>query len=119
MKLNGDGTVDSIPIRVKAGMDCLSGDDAGNYTVELEDGNIKGLTGTINKRTIVVTPKSSDEVNLTYGDDVAEKLASEYTTNIDALPTTCVKPTIEGSMALTTGETEASAPYDLSLIHIL
>ena len=112
VKLNGDGTVDSIPIRVKAGMDCLSGDDAGNYTVELEDGNIKGLTGTINKRTIVVTPKSSDEVNLTYGDDVAEKLASEYTTNIDALPTTCVKPTIEGSMALTTGETEASAPYD-------
>lgn len=112
VKLNGDGTVDSIPIRVKAGMDCLSGDDAGNYTVELEDGNIKGLTGTINKRTIVVTPKSSDEVNLTYGDDVAEKLASEYTTNIDALPTTCVKPTIEGSMALTKGETEASAPYD-------
>lgn len=112
VKLNGDGTVDSIPIRVKAGMDCLSGDDAGNYTVELEDGNIKGLTGTINKRTIVVTPKSSDEVNLTYGDDVAKKLASEYTTNIDALPTTCVKPTIEGSMALTTGETEASAPYD-------
>lgn len=112
VKLNGDGTVDSIPIRVKAGMDCLSGDDAGNYTVELEDGNIKGLTGTINKRTIVVTPKSSDEVNLTYGDDVAEKLASEYTTNINELPTTCVAPTIEGSMALTTGETEASAPYD-------
>lgn len=102
VKLNGDGTVDSIPIRVKAGMDCLSGDDAGNYTVELEDSNIKGLTGTINKRTIVVTPKSSDEVNLTYGDDVAEKLASEYTTNINELPTTCVAPTITGSMKLTT-----------------
>ena len=59
-----------------------------------------------------MTPKSSDEVNLTYGDDVAAKLASEYTTNINELPTTCVAPTIEGSMALTKGEIEASAPYD-------
>lgn len=113
VKLKDDGTVDSIPIRVKAGMVCLEGDDADNYTVKLDgDDNIDGLSGTITKRTIVVTPKSSDKVNLTYGDDVAGKLASEYTTNINELPTTCVAPTIEGSMALTKGETEASAPYD-------
>lgn len=122
VKLKDDGTVDSIAIQLVEGKDCLQlpgenvnekfGGPATNYTVELEDGNVKGLTGTINKRTIVVTPKSSDEVNLTYGADVAEKLASEYTTNIDALPTTCVKPTIEGSMALIKDTAEASAPYD-------
>ena len=58
--------------------------------------------GKITKRTIVVTPKSSDEVELTYGHDVAKKLASGIIpTNINELPTTCVAPTIEGSMELT------------------
>lgn len=88
--------IGDVNIVAVTGTSLLSGDDADNYTA-----SITGLTGKITKRTIVVTPKSSNEVNLTYGGDVAKKLASEYTTNIDALPTTCVKPTIEGSMKLT------------------
>ena len=92
-----DTPINIVARKDNAGNDlnCLVGADAGNYTA-----GIAGLTGKITKRTIVVTPKSSDEVNLTYGDDVAEKLASEYTTNINELPTTCVAPTIEGSMVL-------------------
>lgn len=93
-----DTPINIVARKDNAGNDlnCLVGADADNYTAR-----IAGLTGKITKRTIVVTPKSSDEVNLTYGDDVAEKLASEYTTNINELPTTCVAPTIEGSMKLT------------------
>ena len=93
-----DTPINIVARKDNAGNDlnCLVGADAGNYTA-----GIAGLTGKITKRTIVVTPKSSDEVNLTYGDDVAEKLASEYTTNINELPTTCVAPTFTGSMKLT------------------
>lgn len=93
----------------------LKGDDAGNYTAE-----IAGLTGKITKRTIVVTPKSSDEVNLTYGDDVAEKLASEYTTNINELPTTCVAPTFTGSMKLTDTTNDADVTvYDAGTYNVV
>ena len=94
--VNNNITVVAQDIVAVTGTSLLSGADAGNYTA-----SSAGLKGKITKRTIVVTPNSSEQVKLTYGDDVAKKLASEYTTNINELPTTCVAPTIGGSMELT------------------
>ena len=73
---------------------CLTGDAAANYTADPSK-----LTGTITKRQLTVTP---NEKTFTYGQDteINAALASEYTTNINELPTTCVAPTIEGSMVL-------------------
>ena len=73
---------------------CLTGDAAANYNVSLD-----GLTGTIAPRKLIVTPKPR---TFEYGenDKITAALASEYTTNINELPTTCVAPTIEGSMVL-------------------
>ena len=73
---------------------CLTGDAAINYNVSLD-----GLTGTITPRKLIVTPNKQ---TFTYGQDteINAALASEYTTNINELPTTCVAPTIEGSMVL-------------------
>ena len=114
---------ENIAIQLKeAGTNCLKlgygtnqESEATNYVVKFAKDSTQtlyNLTGTITPRKLIITPHSSEQVDLTYGDNVAEKLASEYTTNINELPTTCVKPTIEGSMALTKGETEASAPYN-------
>lgn len=73
---------------------CLTGDAAINYTADLSE-----LKGTITARQLTVTP---NEKTFTYGQDteINAALASEYTTNINELPTTCVAPTIEGSMVL-------------------
>lgn len=80
-----------------AGTNCLktaSGEPATNYTADLSE-----LKGTITARQLTVTP---NEKTFTYGQDteINAALASEYTTNINELPTTCVAPTIEGSMVL-------------------
>ena len=73
---------------------CLTGDAAANYNVDLSE-----LQGTITPRKLIVTPNKQ---TFTYGQDteINAALASEYTTNINELPTTCVAPTIEGSMVL-------------------
>ena len=86
---------------------CLTGDAAANYNVDLSE-----LKGTITARQLTVTPKAK---TFEYGEN--DKITNALTTEFDCagkngdLPSG-LTPTIEGSMALTKGATEASAPYD-------
>ena len=91
---SADASTAAINIELVPGKTCLTGDAAINYNVSLD-----GLTGTITPRKLIVTPNKQ---TFTYGQDteINAALASEYTTNINELPTTCVAPTIEGSMVL-------------------
>lgn len=93
-----------------ADANCLktaSGEPATNYTADLSE-----LKGTITARQLTVTPKAK---TFEYGEN--DKITTALTTEFDYagkngdLPSG-LTPTIEGSMALTKGAAEASAPYD-------
>ena len=113
VKLDEDGKVTTIQIRLKSGeTTCLkSGTDpavVNNYEVDLSS-----LTGTITPRKLIVTPKAK---TFEYGEN--DKITNALITEFDYagkngdLPSG-LTPTFTGSMVLTQNDTEVSSPYNV------